>query len=103
MWTFDRSSGGLDHDGVLCGFGYSGHGAGINNPAMEQVHNVGPIPAGKWRIGPFFHHAEKGPLCADLTPIEGTDAFGRTGFLIHGDNAQMNRSASKVASSWGSH
>ena len=31
--------------------GYSGHGEGKNNPAMQKVPNVGPIPVGKYTIG----------------------------------------------------
>jgi hypothetical protein len=43
-WTYKQSTGELDHNGAAIGAGYSGHGAGLNNPAMQNVHDVGPIP-----------------------------------------------------------
>ena len=73
---------------------YSGHGEGINNPALSHVTDVGPIPIGTYAIGTFFDDPEKGPCVAHLTPQEGTDTFGRSGFMIHGDNKQLNHSAS---------
>lgn len=73
---------------------YSGHDAGLNNPAMEAVHDVGPIPAGNWRIVQWHDtYEDKGPVVAQLEPV-GHDAHGRSGFLIHGDNALGNFSAS---------
>lgn len=76
---------------VIIGKGYSGHGDGRNNPVMESVRNVGPIPQGWYHIGdplcvspsPPGPH---GPYIMQLTP-EGHNALGRSGFLIHGDNA----------------
>jgi hypothetical protein len=62
---------------------------------MEQVEKVGPIPRGEWGIGHFFDHAEKGPMVARLTPVEGTETFGRDEFLIHGDNKHLNHTASE--------
>lgn len=73
---------------------YSGHSAGLNNPALEATPDVGPIPAGQWRIVRWDdHHDDKGPVVAVLEPV-GHDAHGRTRFLIHGDNALGNNSAS---------
>lgn len=73
---------------------YSGHGAGLNNPFMETVAGVGPIPKGRWRIvGWDAHHGELGPLVAILEPV-GHNAHGRSLFREHGDNAAANHSAS---------
>jgi hypothetical protein len=36
-----------------------------------------------------------GPLSIPLTPMPGTNTFGRTGFYIHGDNKARNQSASE--------
>lgn len=73
---------------------YSGHGDGLNNPALEAAPNVGPIPAGAWRIVEWFDTYEnKGPCVARLEPV-GHDAHGRSGFLCHGDNPQANNTAS---------
>jgi hypothetical protein len=56
----------------------------------------GPIPRGAWTIGEFFDDpGGKGPVVAHLTPCEGTETFGRSGFMIHGDNQALNHSASE--------
>lgn len=93
MWIYQQSTGRLVHDGELIAVGYSGAGAGLNNPDMQHVRNVGPIPAGEWVIGREFVHAVKGPVCMRLSPV-GHDALGRNGFMIHGDNKNGNKSAS---------
>lgn len=93
MWVYQQSTGILQHDGDFIAEGYSGHGAGVNNPALESTPNTGPIPAGQWKIGRDFTHPTKGQICMRLSP-EGHDAHGRAGFLIHGDNKAMNRTAS---------
>lgn len=94
-WTFNSKTGQLkDWYGNLVGTGYSGHGAGVNNPDMEADADVGPIPRGTYTIGPFFDDPEKGPMVAHLVPWPGTNDFGRSGFMLHGDNSQGNESAS---------
>jgi hypothetical protein len=35
-----------------------------------------------------------GPVALPLTPDPGNEMFGRSAFFVHGDNAQMNHSAS---------
>lgn len=91
--TYAVTSGEL-YDGLIFeGRGYSGHGPGLNNPAMEGFADVGPIPAGRYAIGPPHTHGELGPLAMRLTPIN-HDAHGRSGFFIHGDNSLMNHTAS---------
>lgn len=62
---------------------YSGKGYGKNKPEFESVRNVGPIPAGRYKIGIAYTHPRKGPLVMKLTPV-GHNARGRTDFLIHG-------------------
>jgi hypothetical protein len=96
-WTYHQLSGALEHNNEAVGTGYSGAGTtmtaanGRNNPALEAVHNVGPIPVGRYQIGKSFEHPHKGPVVMPLTPV-GHNALGRSGFLIHGDNAQNNAS-----------
>lgn len=85
LWRYRQSTGELTSDHGAQGTGYSGHGEGKNNPAAEHIRNVGPIPAGRYTIGPAFTHARKGPVCMRLTPV-GHDARGRSGFMIHGDS-----------------
>ena len=87
---------GLGAGSLFASGGYSGSGEGKNNPAFQQVHNVGPIPQGLWRIaslteGPTAH----GPYVLHLAPCEGTNTFGRDGFLIHGDSLAFPGTASQ--------
>jgi hypothetical protein len=94
MWTYRHSTGDITHDGAVAGRGYSGHGPGVDNPALEVEPDVGPIPAGRWTIGPAFIHPRLGPLAMRLTPV-GFDAHGRAGFFIQGDNARHDESGSE--------
>ena len=71
--------------------GYSGHGEGRNNPTMEAVRSVGPIPRGEYEISPPFDTQAHGPLVMHLSPV-GHDALGRSGFLVHGDNVRHDAS-----------
>lgn len=72
---------------TLVSMGYSGAGVGKNNPAMQAIHDTGPIPCGMWEItGPPFDTTEHGPDVLRLNPAPGTNTFGRSGFLVHGDS-----------------
>lgn len=96
MWTYNSANGNLSHNGALVGTGYSGHNEGMNNPALQNVRMVGPIPQGSWTIGHFFDDpGGKGPIVCHLTPAEGTVTFGRGGFMIHGDNSEADHTASE--------
>lgn len=81
-------------------FGYSGHGEGLNNPALQGVRAVGPIPRGKWKIQPPRDSDTTGPytmklLAADAVPGDDThQPTGRGAFRIHGDNRAADMSAS---------
>lgn len=89
MWTYHQSTGELfTADGERIGVGYAGHGEGKNNPALQQVHDVGPLPRGKWLIGPAYTHPHLGPLTMNLTPMDGTQTFDRTDFRLHGESAK---------------
>ena len=96
MWTYHSDTGLIETPtGFKLGEAYSGNGAGLNNPKMENVPNHGPIPRGTWEIGAFFNDPEKGPVVCHLMPAEGTETFGRSGFMIHGDNAAYDHTASE--------
>lgn len=102
MWTYHSDTGVLEHNGVVIGRGYSGHAPnssgvppdGINNPLLEADPDVGPIPRGQYAIGKFFNDSEKGPIVADLIPLPQIQTFGRSGFMMHGDNVEMDETAS---------
>lgn len=91
MWTYRQSDGELLHDGEFVGTGYSGTGDGRNNPDMEGVPDVGPIPQGLYTIGPERVSQRLGPIVMNLEPV-GHDALGRTALRIHGDNARHDAS-----------
>ena len=93
MWTFSYKGVFWHDDGPKSG-AYSGHGPGLNNAAYQEYVGVGPIPVGQWKIGTFFDHPHLGPCVAHLTPVGETDVYGRSGFFIHGDNAEQDHSAS---------
>ena len=99
MWIYAQGSGELsrDDDDTVVSIGYSGSGEGKNNPAMQQIHDVGPIPRGIWHIGEpeaVDVVGPHGPFVLPLTPAEGTPTFERLGFLIHGDSLAHVGSAS---------
>lgn len=83
-WEYNQETGEMRHGGRVIARGYSGKGAGRNDPGMEEVAFTGPIPVGTWRIGRMYHHPRLGPVTMDLTPA-GHDAHGRTDFRIHGE------------------
>ena len=94
-WTYAQTTGELQQDGKPVGTGYSGFGAGKNNPAMASIRNVGPIPVGHWTIlGPPVNTAEHGPCVLTLKPSAETSTFGRDGFLMHGDSRESPGCAS---------
>lgn len=93
-WTYSQSTGQLRQGEVLIGTGYAGYGEGVNNPADQAVPNIGPIPQGMYDIGPAFTHPTAGPMTMRLKPRPETNTFGRDGFLMHGDTASMDHTAS---------
>jgi len=95
-WTYAQKSGELQHDGEPVATGYSGAGPGKNNPDLEKVPNVGPIPQGDWTItGPPVDTAQHGPYVLQLKPAPDTPTFGRSGFLMHGDSKESPGNASQ--------
>lgn len=93
-WTYNSTTGRMDRDDKIIATCYSGHGKGLNNPDMETVVGIGPIPRGNYTIGPWEEfHTHLGPCVAPLIPDKDT-AHGRSGFFIHGDNANMDHTAS---------
>lgn len=94
MWTYQQSTGRLDHSGTDIQIGYSGHGEGLNNPSMQDVVGVGPLPQGRYTIGKSYLHPRLGRVTMNLEPNPANDMFGRSAFRIHGDNPQMDHTAS---------
>lgn len=90
MWIYSIKSGKLYLDSLdnYKGIGYSGYGTLYHNdPLKASEKALGPIPPGKWHIGPAYKHASLGPLTMNLDPYPETEVFGRSAFRIHGDNS----------------
>lgn len=96
-WTYSQGTHTLtDSSGtVVSTGGYAGNGAGLNNPAMQNVQNIGPLPQGTYTIGPQYKNPNTGVATMNLTPAATNNMFGRSLFRIHGDNAAQNNSASE--------
>lgn len=94
-WTYYQASGKLSHDGADIALGYSGAGEGKNNPADQEIHNVGPIPRGSYTINAPQDTVTHGPYVMPLTPDPENEMFGRSGFLIHGDSVVHPGTASE--------
>lgn len=88
MWVYEQATGRLSREGQPVAIGYSGFGPGKNNPDMEHVHDVGPIPQGWWSIVAVKDSATEGPVTIFLEPWPGTKTYGRSGFRIHGDSKE---------------
>lgn len=101
MWVWDQSAGTLSRDGKLVSRGYSGKGRGMNNPAMQCVQGIGPLPRGRWKLMNIYDSANVGPRCitlwkADDAKFDDFDqATGRGAFRIHGDSIRAPGTASK--------
>jgi len=93
-WTYQQSTGIISRDGKPLAKGYSGAPGHVNNPASQHIRMFGPIPRGWWKIADPIRHPKLGAVAMRLAPV-GHDAFGRTSFLIHGDNSRRNRTASQ--------
>ena len=81
--------------GLVVADGYSGHGAGVNCPEMQEVAMVGPLPRGVYTVMPPITHPRLGPVAMALVPDAANEMFGRSAFYIHGDNGRGDRSASE--------
>lgn len=95
MWTFVQATGWLlSPIGGVFAIGYSGSPGYLNKPEFENVAFQGPIPRAVYTVGPPENSPTHGPYALRLTPEDGSELFGRSGFLIHGDSIAHPGSAS---------
>lgn len=95
-WLYEILTGRMrDPDGNLVGVGYSGAPTHKNNPVFTGLHNLGPIPQGKYRIGKPVDTVTHGPYVLPLSPDSDNEMFGRRDFLIHGDSIVAPGTASE--------
>ena len=99
-WIYRQSTGELTNPGLPNGIsawkcvGYAGRYPGLNNPAMQDVQDVGPLPQGTYRMADLIDSSRTGLSTIILVADPGNEMFGRSGFRIHGDNPQHNHTAS---------
>lgn len=75
----------------LLGIAYSGGDCGrspeaVNNPRMQSLPFVGPIPEGLYIIMEPVDTITHGPYFMPLSPDPGNLMWGRSAFGIHGDS-----------------
>lgn len=102
-WVVHQATGQIEHvdahgNVTAVGQGYAGHGAGVNNPAMQGVLDTGPLPQGMYTIQSQRNNVTGSgtrlPASMRLTPSADNDMQGRAGFLIHGPHANDNMDSS---------
>lgn len=96
MWTYKIALGQMIGPQGEVFPGYSGAGYteadGRNNPEMVADPDKGPIPPGCYTIMPPENDPRTGPYSMHLEPTLTTNTFGRSAFLIHGNNAANDAS-----------
>jgi hypothetical protein len=91
MNTYHQSTGEMfDPNGKLLAKGYAGgnegkNKEGINNPAMQDIKKIGPLPQGTYTFGKVVLQSHLGPFAIPLLPYSTNEMFGRGDFYIHGD------------------
>lgn len=87
IWTFEQLTGWwLDPSGkVIFKSGYAGRDAGKNNPDMENVKGIGPLPRGTYVASAPADDAVVGKYAMRLTPSDTNEMYGRNSFFLHGD------------------
>ena len=100
MWTWKQEAGELWRDGEFVVKGYSGKGRGKNNPALEGMAGIGPIPCGRWKMKDIYDSDNVGPRAIVLWSLDGKpddrdERTGRGAFRIHGDSIRAPGTASK--------
>jgi len=93
-WTFESGSGKFyDPQGEHIATGYAGGNCGknpegINNPEMQAVKGIGPLPEGVYTLGEPVEHSQLGAFAIPLKPDPSNDMMGRGGFYFHGDSKE---------------
>jgi hypothetical protein len=97
MWKYVQENGQIFQNGKYIDTGYSGSGAGKNDPAKECERNVGPIPRGWYTIGQEI--SKPTPVTLPLSADDPNYCNPpRDGFLIHGDNTSGTASTGCIVS-----
>lgn len=92
--VYVQESGRLYLDGVRIALCYSGNGVGLDNPAMQEAHSIGPLPCGAY-TPVLVQVSHLGGWVLRLDPDPTNMMFGRADFFIHYDNTKGDFSASE--------
>lgn len=92
-FTYRQSTGQLTCPTFIW-FGYAGRGEGKNNPSMQNVKGIGPLPVGLYTAQPPADDAVVGKYAMRLIPDPSNEMFGRNSFFLHGDSAEHPGEAS---------
>ena len=102
-WTFEQRTGKLyDPTGKLIAIGYAGGNCGKNpegknNPDMQGVPKVGPLPVGLYTRGAVILQSHLGPFAIPLVPAPSNNMLGRGGFYMHGDTTPSGNASEGCA------
>jgi len=91
---YEQATGDFYIDGKFLAKGYAGYQEYANDTEFERLENLGPLPRGRYRMIYLGKYKDKGSVVTQLTPLPGTEMYGRDGMLIHGDNKRGNMSGS---------
>ena len=100
-WIYAQATGELRYpEGKVVATGYAGGNCGKNpegknNPDMQNVKCIGPLPEGGYTLGLPVPQSHLGPFAIPLVPDESNDMFGRGDFYMHGDRTAAPGSASE--------
>ena len=94
MWIYEQALGRISHNNATLCMGYAGKGDGKNNPAMQNIPFIGPLPCGDYTIGAPYDSPHTGDYTLPLTPNPANEMFGRNEFKIHGDSIEHPGEAS---------
>lgn len=85
-WIYHQRTGVIERAKTKYTGAYAGHRVGKNNPDMQMVRGIGPLPQGSYRIQSPRDSHRVGHYAMPLSPLAETQTYGRTAFYIHGDN-----------------
>jgi len=86
--VYEQATGRMLLNAEELGEGYSGRNGGVNNPMMQDIPGIGPIPVGFYTIQPPRESARLGQYVLALIPFAANKMFGRAGFDWHGDETE---------------
>jgi hypothetical protein len=78
----------LDETNNVVAKGYAGREAGKNNPDMQNVKGIGPLPRGWYTVEAPQDHPTVGKYAMRLIPDAGNEMYGRNSFFMHGDSSE---------------